>query len=444
MKEIKKQTKGITLIALVITIIVLLILAGVSIAMLTGQNGILTQAKKADVETRGAAVEEARDLWKTNQELDSKSNSSTTQSLEELVKELENQGLLINDEPEQILTNGQVTIGSRTISFATTLVDAFKNGDIKIGDYISYNPIATGDTGTEEKYRYLSSAAKNGDSDQLFTVNNNTEKVNWIVLGLSDDGNSLLIITGIPVRKEGNGDLENDDPSYTLQGSAGYINSIDELNNISKVYGNGDFAKSARSFTVEDVNKLTGFNFGNFGNLGGYDDESAIDDYGVEVTVKGNGDGTYSYTTSNGLSGTFTRKYDEGYFYIEDNQVKNISKTDTTTEVKFENTGYWYEKEDFTMDEDLYNKFFGRDEDFFFLASRWYYTYSGVSPYGIFYLEGYGDFLDASYNPYWTDGNEQGYYGGVRPVIELKPETTINNLEILPEQTEPSWSDNFI
>ena len=47
-KEIKKRdNKGITLIALVITIIVLLILAGVSIAMLTGENGILTQAQRA-------------------------------------------------------------------------------------------------------------------------------------------------------------------------------------------------------------------------------------------------------------------------------------------------------------------------------------------------------------------------------------------------------------
>ena len=53
-----KNNKGITLIALVITIIVLLILAGVSIAMLTGQNGILTQAKNADNETSLADVEE--------------------------------------------------------------------------------------------------------------------------------------------------------------------------------------------------------------------------------------------------------------------------------------------------------------------------------------------------------------------------------------------------
>ena len=52
------KNKGITLIALVITIIVLLILAGVSIAMLTGENGILNQAKKAKEETEIASEEE--------------------------------------------------------------------------------------------------------------------------------------------------------------------------------------------------------------------------------------------------------------------------------------------------------------------------------------------------------------------------------------------------
>lgn len=49
-----RNQKGITLIALVITIIVLLILAGVSIAMLTGKNGILTQANNAKAETTKA------------------------------------------------------------------------------------------------------------------------------------------------------------------------------------------------------------------------------------------------------------------------------------------------------------------------------------------------------------------------------------------------------
>ena len=43
----KKTNKGITLIALVITIIVLLILAGVSINMLLGENGLITNTQNA-------------------------------------------------------------------------------------------------------------------------------------------------------------------------------------------------------------------------------------------------------------------------------------------------------------------------------------------------------------------------------------------------------------
>ena len=57
-----KQSRGITLIALVITIIVLLILAGVSIAMLTGDNGILTQAKEAKEATEEAEKKELKEL----------------------------------------------------------------------------------------------------------------------------------------------------------------------------------------------------------------------------------------------------------------------------------------------------------------------------------------------------------------------------------------------
>lgn len=54
-----KKENGITLIALVITIIVLLILAGVSIAMLTGDNGILNKATDASQKTLAAEAEEA-------------------------------------------------------------------------------------------------------------------------------------------------------------------------------------------------------------------------------------------------------------------------------------------------------------------------------------------------------------------------------------------------
>ena len=81
-KNIAKKQAGITLIALVITIIVLLILAGVSIATLTGNNGILTQANTAKENNNSATVKEkvqveaagsfdntgvfSKDIFKTN------------------------------------------------------------------------------------------------------------------------------------------------------------------------------------------------------------------------------------------------------------------------------------------------------------------------------------------------------------------------------------------
>lgn len=57
MNEIR-NTKGITLISLVVTIIILLILAGVSIATLTGDNGLLNKAKEAKIATEIASIKE--------------------------------------------------------------------------------------------------------------------------------------------------------------------------------------------------------------------------------------------------------------------------------------------------------------------------------------------------------------------------------------------------
>ena len=65
MKTKENNFKGITLIALIITIIALLILVGVSIGMLTGTNGILTQAQKAKLSTELSSYKEQLELYKT-------------------------------------------------------------------------------------------------------------------------------------------------------------------------------------------------------------------------------------------------------------------------------------------------------------------------------------------------------------------------------------------
>ena len=86
------KEKGITLIALVVTIVVLLILAAVSISMLTGENGIVTQAQKSKDETEQARVQELVDLAVNSligENLGS-TNGITPQMVAEEVNKMEN------------------------------------------------------------------------------------------------------------------------------------------------------------------------------------------------------------------------------------------------------------------------------------------------------------------------------------------------------------------
>ena len=83
------KNKGITLIALVITIIVLLILAGVTIATLTGENGILTRASDSAEQTEIAEEKEAIGIAYAGVLAD---NNGTGVSASELQNELQKNG----------------------------------------------------------------------------------------------------------------------------------------------------------------------------------------------------------------------------------------------------------------------------------------------------------------------------------------------------------------
>ncbi len=62
MKKWKRNQKGITLIALVITIVILLILAGITVRLLRGEEGILKRSEGATIQTQIAEIEEAANL----------------------------------------------------------------------------------------------------------------------------------------------------------------------------------------------------------------------------------------------------------------------------------------------------------------------------------------------------------------------------------------------
>ena len=94
MRETPNQEKGITLIALVLTIIVLMILAAVGIATLTGDNGILTTAQEARETKKVADIEEQLKLAQLNSKIDKETGKKV--SIENYIKELENAGLEID------------------------------------------------------------------------------------------------------------------------------------------------------------------------------------------------------------------------------------------------------------------------------------------------------------------------------------------------------------
>ena len=70
------NNKGITLVALVVTIIVLIILAGISINLILGDNGIITIAKKAKENIELAKIEEETELNELYTQLETEGSSS--------------------------------------------------------------------------------------------------------------------------------------------------------------------------------------------------------------------------------------------------------------------------------------------------------------------------------------------------------------------------------
>ena len=125
----KRKERGITLIALIVTIIVLLILAGVSIAMLTGDNGILSQTQNAKNKTEEAERNEKLDLLKQEDLINETLNGVevvkvTDEKPGELEKEDENT-LVINSIEDLVFFAYDVTNGNnysgKTVKLGTSL-----------------------------------------------------------------------------------------------------------------------------------------------------------------------------------------------------------------------------------------------------------------------------------------------------------------------------------
>ena len=179
LKEQLKINKGITLIALVITIIVLLILAGVTIATLTGDNGILTKAQNSKEKNAQKTVEEQINLAVQA----SKINEGLVIDKDILEQELTNNGIEItkseNDElPWTVKKDGYVYTISENGEVKEKEGIAITTGDIEIlkgsteGKKVSAQ-ILSGETGTI-KWEHTGNITLSATEGNEVTVNVNS------------------------------------------------------------------------------------------------------------------------------------------------------------------------------------------------------------------------------------------------------------------------------
>ncbi len=137
----KNNQKGITLIALVVTIIVLLILAGVSIAMITGEGGILGRASEAGWKTQLADAEGIVSLTVSNYLADYWGGQYTSTA-----STLATDATSADDAVDAALDAAETELGSNfNVYSETTAAKKFANGDFI---YIVYK------SGADAKAKY--------------------------------------------------------------------------------------------------------------------------------------------------------------------------------------------------------------------------------------------------------------------------------------------------
>ena len=111
-----KNQKGITLVALVITIIVLLILAGVSISMISGDDGIATQAARAKSGSQAADIREQVQLIAANNKIEKYAGGHIA-TIEEVAIALCENGKITENQKEEIINTKKLVLESETIDF---------------------------------------------------------------------------------------------------------------------------------------------------------------------------------------------------------------------------------------------------------------------------------------------------------------------------------------
>ena len=403
MKKIVKEQKGVTLIALVVTIVILIILAAVSMTMILGNNGIFEQAKKGANSMASAEANTQEGFNSMSSEIDKIING----------EEIKPEGMTVVEMFEKAQTDR---------CDGTNCTDEAHH--LHPGDYIDYkNPTSGSYTSTGEKtgMKRKQEEGSNVSEEQLnqtFEVSNETK---WRVIGVEEkNGKKHLLLLGSQIKKN---TVEND-PYYYLYGANAYLNCEEELDNICKIYQN-NLAEEARSARIEDINlacnvvvegnevhlkgESTNIDQGKFL---GQTRTLGVGEWTPEAILKG--EALKEETTVNGSA--------YGYLYTDtkiNDRVKNMlfDQTDTSPYKK----SYWLASPGVFVD--------GTDA-----SSRFVSTTASWGPGDV----GYGDAACGDVLCY-SDGYENDDGFAVRPVVSLKSEISENQLHKIEDQQEPEF-----
>ena len=253
MRKTLKNTNGITLIALVVTIVVLLILAGVSLNAIFSENGLINRAKDAQNRMDEATKNDLDSINSLNEWIDGKINGTTGSG-----------GTVEGQE------------GSLLAMYQKAQKESCDNADGKcndathlhIGDYVDYkNPTSgTAEVTSAESGVYGNDSNGNATVNitQTYTLSTTKNNVKWRVLGIDNETGGLKLIAAEPIERDANPALltavsaDSEDNMLYLKGAESYVYGPATMNKIGAMYLNSTYATKARSATMDDVNEVTG------------------------------------------------------------------------------------------------------------------------------------------------------------------------------------------
>lgn len=244
-----KEKEGITLIALVITIIILLILAGVSINMLFGDNGILKQAIKAKENTIISEEKEQIEMAYVSATISNLNEDVTEENLRtELDKILGDSGKEDENKKTEVTTNTDESLNvlfrktfhnynvnnNGMVTYKKTADDSNLSTILTIGDYVNYT-YDIKDTG------YQIEASLSGYTENQ-TILQPENPLKWQVYDIDEKNNKIELISE---KTTGN--------TIYFNNALGYNNGVYLINDICKqLYSNSSLGIEARSFNIID------------------------------------------------------------------------------------------------------------------------------------------------------------------------------------------------